>query len=385
MASTSAPRPWYRKRWAWLLAGLVLVVIGVRLALNPVADHYTRRWLNQFPTLKGDYQQLSVSLFPPGIELHNLTLAEQPRVGQEPPLLFAERVRGHLRVGQLLRGEFVVRARMDAPKFSYVVRKSVEREVEETARRLEEPVQELLRLVRTLPPLSVERLEVRDGELLIVEAREEGSPSVWVHKLEATVENLPTSAERSGGMPTLLAASGTVQRSGELSLFLTLDPFQSQPTFAGRMRLAGQQLSDFSALTKAKADVIIPKGEMDLSAIFVAREGRILGSLKSEVKNADFKAADEDFGSKLKAALGDAALSLFERDKQGEDRLATVVPINGRLKSPDVGLGAAVTGVLRNAFVEGIASGFAGMVPGEGVGGSGGEDEQAKSDAREGD
>lgn len=379
MASRTAPRPWYRKRWVWLLAGLVLVVIGVRLALNPVADHYTRRWLNQFPTLGGDYEGLSISVLPPALELRDLRLYEKPRVGNEPPLVQAERVRGRLMVGRLLQGDLVVRARMDEPKLSYVIRKPVEREVEETARRLEEPARELLRLVRALPAHTTERLELRDGELLIVDAREQGSPSVHVHGLEATLENLPTSAELSGGLPTLFAASGTVEESGQLSLFLTLDTFQKQPTFAGRMRLSGQQLSDFNDLVRAKADVTIPKGTMDLSAVFVARDGRIHGSLKPDLKGMDFKAADDDLGSKIKAALGDVALSLTEDQRPGEDRLATVVPINGRLKKPGIGLGSAVVGVLRNAFVEGIASGFKGMVPGKGVGGSG-RDEDDKKD-----
>jgi hypothetical protein len=385
MASRTAPRPWYHKRWVWLLAGLAVVVIGVRLALNPVADHFVRRWLNQFPTLGGDYQGLSISVFPPALELRDFSLYEKPRVGEEPPLLQAERVRGRLDVGRLLRGDVAVRARVDRPKLSYVIRKPVEREVKETAQRLEEPAKELLRLVRALPPHTTERVELRDGELLIVDAREKGSPSVHVHGLEATLENLPTSAKLSGGLPTLFAASGTVEESGKLSLFLTLDTFQEQPTFAGRMRLSGQQLNDFNDLARAKADVVIPKGTMDLSAVFVAREGRIRGSLKPVLKGADFKAADDDLGSKLKAALGDVALSLTEDQRPGEDKLATVVPINGRLQGPGIGLGSAVVGVLRNAFVEGIASGFTGMRPGRGVGGAGREGEDDKKDEKKKD
>jgi len=385
MASRTAPRPWYRKRWVWLLAGLVLVLIGVRLALNPVADHYTRRWLNQFPTLGGDYEGLSISVFPPGLELRDLRLYERPRVGNEPPLIQVEQVRGRLDVGRLLRGDIFVRARMDEPKLSYVVRKPVEAEVKETARRLERPVREVLRLVRTLPPHTAERVEMRDAELRIVDAREKGSPSVRVHGVDATLENLPTSAELSRGLPTVFAASGTVEQSGKLSLFLTLDPFQEQPTFAGRMRLAGQQLDDFNDLAAAKAGVTIPKGTMDLSAVFVARDGRIRGSLKPDMRGLDFKAADDDLGNKIKAALGDVALSLTEDQRPGKDRLATVVPISGRLKEPGIGLGAAVVGVLRNAFVEGIAAGFEGMVPGKGVGGAGGGDGDEKKDEKKQD
>jgi hypothetical protein len=121
---------------------------------------------------------------------------------------------------------------------------------------------------------------------------------------------------------------------------------------------------------------------MDLSAVFVARDGRIRGSLKPDLRGVDFKAADDDLGSKIKAALGDVALSLTEDQREGDDRLATVVPINGRLKAPGIGLGAAVVGVLRNAFVEGIASGFKDLKPGKGVGGSGRDDEKKKEDKK---
>lgn len=226
-------------------------------------------------------------------------------------------------------------------------------------------------MVRALPPNTLERVELRDGEMLVIDARDKGSPTLRVHGVEAALENLPTNARMSEGLPTLFAASGTVEKSGQLSLFLTLDPFQAKPTFAGRMRLSGQQLDEFNDFARAKADVIIPKGTLDLSAVFAARDGLIHGSLKPELQGVDLKAADKNLGSKLKAAFGDVALSLTGGKRSGEERLATVVPINGRLNEPGSGLGAAVVGVLRNAFPEGIASGFTGMKPGQGVGGSG--------------
>ena len=43
--------------------------------------------------------------------------------------------------------------------------------------------------------------------------------------------------------------------------------------------------------------------------------------------------------------------------------MATVVPIKGKLTDPDIQLWPTILGVIRNAFVEGISSGFTHLPP----------------------
>jgi hypothetical protein len=54
---------------------------------------------------------------------------------------------------------------------------------------------------------------------------------------------------------------------------------------------------------------------------------------------------------------------LFSDRVHGRNAVATVIPIKGTLTGPDVELWPAIFGVLRNAFVEGLTSGYAYLPP----------------------
>jgi hypothetical protein len=65
----------------------------------------------------------------------------------------------------------------------------------------------------------------------------------------------------------------------------------------------------------------------------------------------------------MKAWLADEGLRLFSDRVPERNAVATVIPIKGRLDDPDVQLWPTVLGVVRNAFVEGISSGFTHLPP----------------------
>ena len=87
------------------------------------------------------------------------------------------------------------------------------------------------------------RFEARDCEVLYVLGDEKGSPEVWLHHIEATVENLATRANLSEGTTTV-AVSATLQKSGQLSAFVTADPLQKLDTAHAGHFLVGKDEID---------------------------------------------------------------------------------------------------------------------------------------------
>lgn len=264
-----------------------------------------------------------------------------------------------------MRGQLVTDARVEDAKVAWVVRKPVKQEIEETARKLEEPTQQLVEALRRSPPIRLDRLEVLNGELVIKDERERNAPEIWVHDVDLTMENFASNRELSDGEPTILAMSATLQNTGALSLFVSSDPLALPPHFAGTMAVERLQLQDFHELIVAKAGVQIPRGELEVAATFTSREGRVRGGIKPELRGVEVKAAEKGLGNKLKAGLADAAISLAESDKEEGEKVATIIPIRGKLESPDVQFWPALLGVVRNAFVEGLAGGFAHLPPPE--------------------
>jgi hypothetical protein len=89
----------------------------------------------------------------------------------------------------------------------------------------------------------------------------------------------------------------------------------------------------------------------------------ISGGVKPVLKNVKVRPTEDDFGNKLKAWIADKSLRLFSDRVPDRNAVVTVVPIKGRLDDPDVQLWPTVLGVIRNAFVEGISSGFTHLPP----------------------
>jgi hypothetical protein len=81
------------------------------------------------------------------------------------------------------------------------------------------------------------------------------------------------------------------------------------------------------------------------------------------LKNVKVRPTDDDFGNKLKAWVADKGLRLFSDRVPDRNAVVTVIPIKGRLDAPDVQLWPTVLGVIRNAFVEGLSSGFTHLPP----------------------
>ena len=98
-------------------------------------------------------------------------------------------------------------------------------------------------------------------------------------------------------------------------------------------------------------------------AEFKAAAGEISGGVKPVLKNVKVAPTEDDFGNKLKAWVADEGLRLFSDRVPERNAVATVIPIKGRLDDPEVQLWPTVLGVVRNAFVEGISSGFTHLPP----------------------
>jgi hypothetical protein len=347
-----------RHHWGWWIAlGVVLaVVVVIRLILDPIAAHYTRKGLNASETMRGDFDRLHVTVFPPGYEIHRLKVDERVDRGWKHPLFYAERVKAGVDMGALLHGRVVARARIDEPKIIYTRR-------EKTEKKTTTAPPDLVPLLRKVLPARMDRVEVRNGEILFRDLVDKGQPELWVHKIEMAVEDLATRRKLTGGMPATVSASAELGRSGQVSMFVSANPFARPLAFAGRVEERGWRIAELYDFVEPQTKLQPTQGTLDVFIEFKSHEGRITGGVKPVLKNAQVKAAEEGIGTRLKAGLADEGLHLFSDRVPGRNAVATVIPIEGTLDKPDIQLWPTAMGVVRNAFVEGVSSSFRNVPP----------------------
>ncbi|HET9037682.1 MAG TPA: hypothetical protein VFN45_15830 [Myxococcaceae bacterium] len=365
MAEPTRPRRrWYVRWWAWTLWAFLLVVVAFAIALQPIARYATRRALASVPGYVGSFDDAHVSIIP--LEYRVTKLKLEPR-DRSRPTVYAEDTVAGLDWKWLLRGK--LRAAASVYKGNLVLR-------EAKGKSSTEHVPDLSRIFKRITPGMLHRVQLRSSELTYIFRNEkdvEGKqqqaaegrstvPKLWIHDVEATIENLATRPELAEGATTF-AMTAVLNKSGKTTLFATADPLAKGITFAGQMAIKGFDLKDAYNLVDSKSDIAFGKGRLDLLARFGCRSGELTGAVQPVIKDAEVKAAKEDFGTKVKAWAANLGVDLLSDRVPGRNAVSTVVPIEGDLSDPQIQLWPAIFGVFRNAFVQGIGASFSHLPP----------------------
>jgi hypothetical protein len=220
--------------------------------------------------------------------------------------------------------------------------------------------------LRKMAPFDVDRIEIKNGELVFVDLSKPARPELWLSNLEVAVENVASRAGMARGRPVLLTASAKVQHSGDMALFVTADPWSDTLNFSGRAsieRLATSELYGFLADT---ARVQVPKGSMDLFVAFTVKNGELVGGVKPILRNPEVRPIYGGAWQRVKAWVADRALAISSDRVSGRNAVATVLPLSGKLEAPKADLWATIGQVLYNAYIQGISAGFGGVpaIPG---------------------
>jgi hypothetical protein len=358
-------RPAIRRRTKllWTSGVVVALLIAGRLALNPFISQHTQLVLDSLKGYRGSFDDVSVSLWRLSYTIDGLKLVQVPTppgATDKRPFFHANRIRIGLHWRNLLhKHELVGSVELDQPKMNLIAGGSKE----PSQTKIIDP--ELAAKFDRLSPLAVERIELKRAELAFTDDTSQGSPSIWLHDLDATVENLATRVGLAHGEPTTLAASGTLQKTGQVSVFVTADPLAKKLGFSGRASVQGLDIHDVGNFLVKKPDLAPQKGSIDLFAEFDAHDGVIAGGVKPILKDVEVKPAKGGVTPALKAWLADAALDIFSDRVPGRNAAAAVIPMEGTVSGPKPQLWPTIWGVLRNAFVTGLESGFARLPAGK--------------------
>lgn len=352
------PRRRWPRRLLIALGILVVLVIVIRLVLDPIASHYTRKELNASAGISGDFSRVHVTVLPPGYEIERLKIIEAEGGDWNHPLLYVERAQVTLQLRRLLHGELSANARLDQPKITLTQRP------QPAQPKAQPTVPAIQTALRKALPARVNRIKVDDGEFLFRDPTAPRTPELWLHRIDLVAQNLATRKELARGQRATLEMHATLGHSGVVAVSASADPFTAQPEFSGKVALRGWKVAELYDLIEPATKLQTPGGTLDMFAEFKARNGMISGGVKPVLKDVTVRPADEGFGSKLKAWVADKGLDLFSHKTEDKtEKVATTVPIEGRLDNPDVQIWPAILGVIRNAFVEGISAGFAHLPP----------------------
>jgi hypothetical protein len=359
MTKGTAKGHWYQHKKVWIIsASVIALVLLVFYGFDPIIEWRTRKALEAFkPAYVATFEHAKLHPFKLNYAITHLKVLKQSAGGDAEPYVYVDTLEVNLYGRELLHRHVVAALDIHQLKLNLIAAPVKADE------QMEAEVPDLSDKLAALFPLTVDRVQLKNAEVKYTDKTNADFPKIWAHAIDATLENLATRAALSRGEPTSIAVSGKLQKSGEISAFITADPLAKGLFFAGRANVNNFELNELRNVMASKSGLTAEKGTLDLFAEVDCRDGKLKGGVKPVLKNVEVGQGKPGIGNAIKKVLASAAVKIFSDRVEGRESVATVVPIRGDINNPEVQLWPAVAGVIRNAFVIGVSESFERLPP----------------------
>ena len=340
-----------------LLIAAVLIAAGVLLrAMMPWAvGRYVNKQLADMGDYRGHVSDVDIALVRGAYTLRDATVIKR-EAQTEQPFLVLPRMDISLEWSALFDGELVGEIQMQNPVVNLI--QGERDEDSQTGAGVNWPEE-----VRKLFPFRFNRVEIAGGTATFRAPGIEADESLKLHNLNVVLNNLTNVEERDAPTFADFDVNGRVMENAPLTIKGHINPNAQQPTFDVNMSLQGAPLVEANPWLEEFLNVDAEQGEFSMYAELAAADGRFKGYIKPLLENVEIFRLDEPASGPLQKAweaLVDLVGEILTNPE--EDQVATQIPFEGDIESPDAGILAAAMNLLRNAFVAAFTHSLEGSV-----------------------
>lgn len=334
---------------------IIGVLIGIRLALEPIAEHYANRSLNNMEGYSGNIRDIDINLLRGAYRIEGIEI-QQTNDSISTPFITMDTLDLSVHWDALLDGKITGEVVIYRPVVNFVSEK------EGDQKQTGEDTDWVAKL-KEFMPLTINRFEIRDGDITFRDPSVKPQVDIQLKDLFLVAQNLSNVQKDSADdMPATLSASATSIGGGQLDLDMKMDFLNEIPEFDAQLKFMSVDLTQLNDFIKAYANFDVKEGMFSLITEMRVDNGKITGYIKPFFENLNIfsleqeNKQDEGFFRKAWEALVGLGAELFEN--QPQDRVATEVPIQGEISSPDVNVTVTIFNIFKNAFVDAIEKEF---------------------------
>lgn len=345
-----------KRRWKKTRAVLLFLALGLlalRLYLPTMVRDGINGKLSSLEGYEGRVSEVSLGILRGRVVLEGLRVE---RRGTSSPVaaLTAEAVAVNIEWGPLLRRMLLANVYVGRPVLHLV--KPSEAPAKEAAA---PAAKSAPRKLRALPTFELNHLEVKDGEIHYIDSSTQPNLDVALTEIEVHARELRNTASREA-LPSDVSVKAKALGTGRLEMSLKAAPMREEPTFELKHELTGVELVKLNDLLDAYAKVKVKSGVFGLYAEAAGKDGKFIGYAKPVVKDMILdKTRGGNVGKEALAVVASAVKWLIENKRK--DQIATKIPIEGTFEDKDVGVWAAVGGILKNAYIKALSPSLDGV------------------------
>lgn len=328
-----------------IVLGLLLII---RMSMPYTAQWYINKTLSQPGEYSGRVSDVDLMLWRGAYSLEHVLLYKSN--GQvDKPLFRADKVEFTLNWSQLIKGAASGTVNLTRPEINFV--DGATSDNSQAGKN-----EDWLNIANQLFPLRIDKLSVTDGKIGFYNPETSPVIDISLHDIQGEVTNLVNSDALSDNRVANATLSAQTAQQGTLNLEAKLNPATHKPTFDLNIQADNVALVNFKNLLDTYAPFDLEAGSLTLAA----DDGKVKGYIKPILHHVEvfsWKGDIEQDGDGLLEGtvelLSAFITELFEN--QSEDQVATRIPIEGDLSSPDTDVLRALGAIIKNAFIKAIS------------------------------
>lgn len=341
----------FKSKKGKFLLGLIIFIVVIRIALPYILLHFANKTLASMNGYYGHVNDIDVALLRGAYTLDSFYLNKlDDQSDRQTEFMSALVVDLSLEWKALLKGKLVGELVFDEPALCFTENRVELKDVANDTSDFRELLEDFM-------PIEINRCEIRNGSLRYINKTTSPTLDMAITRLNAEALNLRNAYSSKEVLPASIEATGEVYE-GIMNFSMKLDPLAKQPAFDLNTTVEHTNLVQMNDIFKAYGGFDVNKGEFNMYAEAVTKDGQFSGYVKPIIQGLDVvewtgQDKKDGFFQKIwETMVGGAAEFLHNQKK---DQVATKINFKGTIDDPKTNIFQIVVIVLQNAFIRSLS------------------------------
>ena len=338
----TSERKSYKKKRYTVPSIIIVVLVVLRLYLPYIVKNYVNAVLADIPGYYGQVKDIDISLIRGAYVIDSLYLNTVDG-NSEVPFLNLGVTDISVEWKSLFKGKIVSEIVMTRPQFTYVF------EDQQTDSLADADVDDWTKALTDLVPIDINNLEIIEGKAAFVQLTADPSIDLYLNDIDLTATNLRNVTRDGRKLPSVIHATANSIGNGQVKLDGAMDLVKEIPDMDISFSLENASITAFNDFTNHYAGIDFAEGNFNLYSEVAIADGFLTGYIKPLLKDSKLIEKKDSFFEKLWE--GFVGFFKFVLKNQGNNTLATKVPIEGDLNAVESKFWPTVLNIFKNAWI----------------------------------
>jgi hypothetical protein len=337
-----------KKKGLYIFIGILLLLIAINFALEPVALHYANKALSELKGYKGKIKDVDIHLYRGAYRIDSLVI-EKIEKNTTKPFFAAKSIDISIEWKSLFKGAIVAEFSVEQPVLNFIKKGGT---VQAGGNN------DFIETIKKLSPVNINYVDIIDGQIHYIDLTSKPKIDIAAKQVFATAKNLRNVEDKNKILPSSIKLTANIGGNGIIKSDAQLNALKDTPDFDLNFELEKMELSYLKDFTDAYANFTFKKGQLYMSTELAMKDGKYNGYIKPVMENIkiiDFspdtvKEKKRSFFKRIWELIVGTGVAVVKNHPK--DRLATKIPLKGDLNSSEKFTWTAVVNILKNGFIK---------------------------------